>query len=372
MERGDRILRLRQALVRGAFLYLAVKTAVACGAAWVVASELLSAPAPVLAPLGALITLQSTVFATITAAVQRVAGVAAGVGIALAAGSLTGLNWSSIVLVVLGGLVVGRVLRLDAHAIEVPISALFVLVVGAVASDYSFERVLTMLVGAAVGVLAHLVLLPPVAVRPAADALSLLGCSAACLLADIAECGGPWGQAEAQAWLRRGRRLPALAADALAAVEAAEESARFNPLASRSATALQRLRHGLAATEHAASQTRGVTRTLADIAATRTTQEPLSLELRAMLAQVASTLDSFTMLVVSEGSALEGLRRQRVSALEAHDAAAAALQRTTGTPRLWALRGALLVDLQAILSEVSPDGAHAAALLPSTTGSAGP
>jgi len=73
----------------------AAKTAVAAGLAWFVAAQVLGNPIPVFAPLAALLTVQATVWESVSRGAQRVAGVIVGVVVAFGFARVAGIHaWS--------------------------------------------------------------------------------------------------------------------------------------------------------------------------------------------------------------------------------------------------------------------------------------
>jgi len=143
------------------------KTTLAAVVSWELALRLPGTTPPVLAPLTALLVTQITLVETITGSLQRVGSVTAGVLMALLVADLLGLHWWSVGLVMFVSLVLGQILRLGPHRVEVPISALLVLTLGGT-PGVARTRVLETLIGAGVGVIVNAVLVPPVYVRPAA------------------------------------------------------------------------------------------------------------------------------------------------------------------------------------------------------------
>lgn len=140
----------------------AAKTAVAAGFAWFIAADVLGNNIPVFAPLAALLTVQVTVWDSLARGLQRVLGVVVGVLVAYGFARLAGINAWSIGLVIFVSLLAGRVLRLGQQgSIQVPVSALLVLVLGATTGGYAVDRVVDTVVGAATGILVNLVIVPP-------------------------------------------------------------------------------------------------------------------------------------------------------------------------------------------------------------------
>ena len=70
----------------------AAKTAVAAGFSWFVAANLLGNQIPVFAPLAAVLTVQVTIWQSVSRGLQRVAGVMVGVLVAGVFAHLAGIN----------------------------------------------------------------------------------------------------------------------------------------------------------------------------------------------------------------------------------------------------------------------------------------
>jgi uncharacterized membrane protein YgaE (UPF0421/DUF939 family) len=106
------------------------KTTLAAVLAYQVASLLLGDQVPpLLAPLTALLVAQLTIFETVKSGLERVGSVVAGVLLAVLISHFVGLSWWSLAVTVFASLVVGQVLHLGEHLLEVPISAMLVLAV---------------------------------------------------------------------------------------------------------------------------------------------------------------------------------------------------------------------------------------------------
>ena len=112
----------------------ALRSTVAATVAYVIAKRLSPEPAPLTAPLTALLVVQVTLFATLKTSIRRVNSVLAGVLVAIAFSQLVGLTWWSLALVILAGLGVGHLVRVDEFVAEVAISAMLVLGVTSVGS----------------------------------------------------------------------------------------------------------------------------------------------------------------------------------------------------------------------------------------------
>ena len=240
------------------------KTALAATLSWELAIRLLHSPLPALAALGAILTVQVTVKQTVTFGIQQVVGVTVGVGGAFAVVGLLGVHAWSVGIVILIALVIGHLLRLGKQVNQVAISALLVLALG---TGYGSVRIVDTLLGAVVGVLVNATLAPPTHVQAAAAEIARVAEDLGLLLADVGKgLRTGWDHRAAQDWLRRARDLDAARARAGEAVRRGDESLLYNPLARGEAEAVARLTEAHTALEHVATQVRGVTRALADLA----------------------------------------------------------------------------------------------------------
>jgi hypothetical protein len=240
------------------------KTTLAAVVSYVVADALNTSAQPVLASLTALLVVQLTMYETVAQGLQRIGSVLAGVLVAVGVATFVGLNWWSLGGIVALSLVVGRLLRLGPHLLEVPISAMLVLAVGG-ADDVAFGRVYETFVGAAAGVLVNAVIVAPLYVQPASDAIGELADRMARLLRGLAEqLRAGWSRAEADRWLGEARALGVEVARADRTLARAEQSARLNPRGARARAAQPRLHTALTGLEHCYVGLRNLCRALLD------------------------------------------------------------------------------------------------------------
>ncbi|HEU4896159.1 MAG TPA: aromatic acid exporter family protein, partial [Actinomycetota bacterium] len=241
------------------------KTTLAAVIAWELAQRLPGTEPPVLAPLTALLVTQLTIVKTITGSLQRVASVTAGVLLALAVAELLGLHWWSIGLVIFVSLALGQVLKLGPHRMEVPISALLVMTLGGT-TGVARTRVLETLIGAGVGVVVNAVLVPPVYIRPAGEAIYELADDMARVLEGAAQdLAEGWSGEDAYERLLEARELDGDTREAREAVGQAEDSLRLNPRRRMVGDPSDELREGLTSLEHSAILVRGICRSLVEL-----------------------------------------------------------------------------------------------------------
>ena len=259
---GRAISRIQQ---RGIIALLrALRLTGAAVAAYIVAGLFLDDTVPVIAALTALLVVEVTLFDIVTSGVQRVVSVVAGVLLAVGFSSLVGISWWSLGILVAVSILVGQLLRLGPHLVEVPISAMLVLAVGGeetVASD----RIIETLIGAAVGVAVNILFPPRIRADTAAQAVGAFADQIARLLQTAAdELLDGITTDEANRWLEESRRLSRHVPRIDRALAEAEQSRRLNPraLAKRDTAAV--LRGGLESLEHSSVAVRSMFRSIAD------------------------------------------------------------------------------------------------------------
>jgi aromatic acid exporter family member 1 len=340
-----------------------LKTTLAAVLAYLLAVWLLGdQPQPLLAPLTALLVAQLTIFETVKTSVERVGSVVAGVLVATLLSKVFGLTWWSLGIVILVSLVIGLLLRLGDHTLEVPISAMLVLAVTGQAGTAAVDRITETLIGAATGVVISFLLRPSMYVQPAGDAIGELATQMAELLSAMgAELTEGWSGTQARAWEDRARDLDRPLRVARIALARGEESLRLNPRQRRVREGASSLRAALAALEHAAVQVRGITLDLADLAEaveSRDQAEPeLLVALGALLIEMGVGVAAFGQLVARE---VAGPPREAVPlhiALEiarTHRDVLAELMLVDARSdlELWHIQGSLLANVDRLLREI--------------------
>ena len=340
------------------------KTTLAAVISWELARLLPGSQPPVLAPLTALLVTQLTLVKTITGSLQRVASVTAGVLLALAAADLLGLHWWSVGLVIFVSLAVGQVLRLGSHRIEMAVSALLVMTLGGT-PGVARTRVLETLIGAAVGVLVNAVLVPPVYIRPASEAIYGLADDMARVLegaaADLAE---GWSGEDAYERLLEARELDGEVGEAREAIGRAEDSLRLNPRRRLVGDPSDELREGMSTLEHSVILVRGLMRSLVDLDTATGGRGPdpgLAAAVRELLEELAVAVRTFGEHVAASVPGPEANQAPLLRALARARAGRDRLARamTAGRradPEVWPVHGHLLANADRLLSELDPEG----------------
>ena len=337
-------------------------------AAFVVAESVgLREPPPLIAALTALLVVQATLAGTLVNGVQRVLSVVAGVALAVLFVSVVGLTWWSLAALVAASIVVGQLLRLGPHLVEVPISAMLVLGVGHAAGAESLGsgRVVETVVGAIVGVLVNIAFPPPVRTRDASGAVAAFADEIAALVSAAADAlgRGPIPVDLATQWLEDARRLNRHSPRLDQALVQLEESRRLNLRALRYPQE-GGLRSNLDALEHSSVSMRTLFRAVYDATERRTgVQDPEYAEsvrcsAATLMADMATVFRAFGRCAsgpvdgtpeekqAALAGALETLRRRR-------DTLESVL---IGDPRirhgLWELNAALVTTVDRMLLEL--------------------
>ena len=287
----------------------------------------------------------------------------AGVLIAVGVATYVGLTWWSLGAVVASSLVIGRLLRLGANLLEVPISAMLVLAVGG-AKGAALDRIYETLVGAAVGVAVNAVIAAPLYVQPASDALGELAERMAAFLRQLADqLGAGWSREAADRMLNEARRLGAEVVRADRTLGRAQDSARFNPRGAQAREALPRLLIGLTGLEHTYITIRNLSRSLLDrtyFVPSEQAETVYDAQVRGVLAQVlqaaADAIEQVTA-VTSGSQAPDAARTEverRLSELHRRrDLLADLLHEEASADRaVWQQHGALLTALDRMRIEV--------------------
>jgi len=204
------------------------KTVMAAVVAWVLAVDVFHLSQAFMAPWAALLTVQATVFGTVRGGTQQAVASVLGVLVAFGAWRLMGLNFASLGVAVLAGLIIGSVRGLRAETTTAA-TAVVVLTTGYLSNgDMLVARLEDTGIGIAVGLLVNLIVWPPLRDRGAARQIDVIDDRVGELLADMAEqlCHG---SADVDGWIARTDGLGHDVSRAWRVLEEARESGRLNP-----------------------------------------------------------------------------------------------------------------------------------------------
>ena len=209
---------------------LLLKAAVATVLAWQLAVRLLDSPAPFYAPMAALLVVDRTMVRSLWASARRVAAVVVGMSIAWLVGSVVGVTWWSMVVVMFVALLIGRWRRLGDHGIQVPSMVLLSLItVNGTDGAFTYLTIVETVLGGAVGVAVNAVVLAPMHLDEPRDALRDLTSRVQDVIGDIAVgLREGWDADRARRWYHHATDLGDRVPEALQAVETGRESTRWN------------------------------------------------------------------------------------------------------------------------------------------------
>jgi len=359
------VTRMRQR-GRSAALRAARLTGAAVAAFLIAQAVGLDDPPPLIAALTALLVVQATLASTLTNGIQRVLSVVSGVALAVLFVSWVGLTWWSLAALVAASIVVGQLLRLGPHLVEVPISAMLVLGVGYTAGAESLGagRVVETVIGAIVGVLVNILFPPAVQSRYAGQAAQRLADEIAALLDRAGKQLAAGLSAEStREWLEDARRLNRHVPRVDRALTHAEESRRLNVRALSSPRSARSLRGGLEALELCSVAARSLFRSIDDWVRRGAPERDEAYAPQArrawaeLLIELAAVVRSFGALlraevegaatgeVVELNAALDPLRQTRERWNEV------LLADPREHPELWELNGALVALVDRMLVE---------------------
>ncbi|MGV9993766.1 FUSC family protein [Streptomyces sp. NPDC003374] len=340
----------------------ALRSTVAATIAYVIAKWLSPEPAPLTAPLTALLVVQVTLFATLKTSIRRVNSVVAGVIVAIAFSLLVGLTWWSLALVILAGLAVGHLVRVDEFVAEVAISAMLVLGVTTVGST-AWARIVETLIGAAVGLACNILLAPPVWTEQAGESIEGLARRMRQLMLHMGdEITGGLPVERAAARLHEARRLDHDIADVDSALRQAEDSLKLNPRVREGLLNRVVLRTGLDTLEICTVVLRVLARTFTDLAKQRAPEPLFSPQTGALvqqlLCEISDAVVSYAVLVTADVSLSAESAEERLAA-ELRQAGATRdklaqllLEEVQQDAGNWHLHGAVLTEVNRILDEM--------------------
>ncbi len=364
--------RLRQD-GRAAVLW-SLRVTVAAVASYVVATLFFPGTQPLLAPLTAMLVVQVTPVSLLASGLDRVVAVVAGVSVAVTFAAVVPLEWWSLGLLIFVSITIGQALRLRSNLVEVAISGMLVLGVGALsAGSAAWQRIAETLVGAAVGIAANLLLPPKVASADAgraidglADSVSELLNRSADELTDLVAEDHDVAPA-ARAWLGEARRITHDIPRIGAALLHAEQGRRFNVRAVGTPNVGPGLRQGLEALEHSAVAIRGMFRALVDATHDASwihddSAEDVFIGLAQTFRELAAGVDAFGQLVHDEAEPTERMSSTNVQAVREaldglHEARARLDDLLTADvpPELRELHAAVLSTVKRLLREMDLD-----------------
>ncbi len=244
-----------------------VKSVVAMIGAWLICEwVIVDGPPPVFAAIAALLVVQPSLNQSYLKAIERSAGVVVGVLVASGITLLVPDRLAALVLSVIAATLVAWAVRMTAGTTnQVAISALLVIAMGASTPGYALDRVVETVIGAVLGFVVNLALVPPVAVLPAKSAVDALGDELANSLERLATAlSRPQSSAEREELMVTVRLLRPMRESAEQTLSAARDSLTLNPRGGRNRARLAEVTRLLDRFSPVVTQTVGMTRAFYD------------------------------------------------------------------------------------------------------------
>ncbi|GAA3769289.1 aromatic acid exporter family protein [Microbacterium kribbense] len=251
---------------RRAPLLQVLKSAVATVAAWLLSAWLIPGPLPVFAAIAALLVVQPSLNQSFAKAIERTVGVIIGVAVAGVLDTLLGSGTWIIMLAIVVALLLAWSLRMTAGtANQVAISAMLVLALGTGTPGYAVDRIIETMIGAVIGFIVNILIVPPTAIAPAHARLEQLGTELAGSLDRLAGAlQRPQTAQSLTELIVTARLLRPMRDAAESAIVTATESLTLNPRAGGHRAELAELRRVLDLLSTIVTQTIGMTRAVHD------------------------------------------------------------------------------------------------------------
>lgn len=347
-------MRLRAAVrasTRTPFLQV-VKTSVAIIAAWLLGAALFQQHPPIFAAIAALLCVQPSVNQSVGKAIERSVGVIAGVLIAYLAGLAFGqASWLVILAIVVSMLLAWALRLTPGSGNQIAISAMLVLSIGDT-TDYALERIIETIIGAAIGVIVNVLIVPPVLVAPAQESIVRLTAETSAALNRLAES---LTSVRDRDWLEsamsQARELRTARDDASDAIDKATESLGLNPRGTRHRAQLNMLGIALDRLGPIVTQLIGMTRTVLDNYDEELRHEPTVVAMADEMERAAHDL-----LLLSPGRTAWHNRAEPATA--ELPALTAPLSIGRPSPDHWILIGSLMEDLRRIRNSIVDEQAN--------------
>lgn len=227
------------------------KAVIAGTVAWWLSRDVLDSQMPFLAPWTALLTVQLTVYRSVSHGLQTLVASILGVALSFVIGVGLGVSVGTFALALAVGMLVALVPWIRDEGIAIATTAIFVLGAGfGEQQPLLLDRIVEIALGVGVGVVVNLLIVPPLREKQASRYVDSINRRMGGVLVDMAdEFATAWDMERADAWVQETRAMSEELGGAWQMVRFARESERGNP---RTRRATGRSRRGQGATaDHA-------------------------------------------------------------------------------------------------------------------------
>ncbi|WP_050347565.1 FUSC family protein [Arsenicicoccus sp. oral taxon 190] len=330
--------------------------------AYLLTLVLTDGPVDLTGALTALLVCQASALSSVRMGLVRVGAVLTGVIVAVTVSSWVGLNWWSLGIAIGTSLLLAKVFRLGDQALETPISAMLILSAGG--QEIAVEtRLVTTLIGAAVGIGINLAFPPTIPTRAAISSVRWVALELGECLDRVAEslALAPLVRGDVEEWLDSVRAVSGRVARASSLVQSVKDARKLNPRALTSRTIEPPLRTGLDRLEQCQLALRSLLLLMAESAPSSPTPddgygEEVRIVFSVVMSDVATSVRAFGDLVAAEArgevAEMEETLEQALEALGETRAVLTELMMVdpaTQTGR-WMLRGSILAGVEQILA----------------------
>jgi uncharacterized membrane protein YgaE (UPF0421/DUF939 family) len=348
-----RMIALLRASSRGSLLQV-LKTSVAAIIAWLICMVVLNQPLPIFAAIAALLVVQPSVNQSFAKGVERSAGVILGVVLAYVASLLFGHSSVVVLSIIVVALLLAWGLKLSpGSTVQIPISALLVLAIGAQTPGYAVNRIIETVIGAIVGLVINAAIVPPVLLRPASEATHRLAARVASSLNGLAEAlREPQTSADLDALLEHARELRPLQDKASAALKSADDSLRLNPRRGQHRDTLERDRELQRTLGVLVTRVVGMARALHDRYSPELADDPIAASIATELDRAAHDLLLIAREIAPAETVVAGHSPDKPPITAELPALTAPLVVARPGAANWILLGSLLEDLRRVREEI--------------------
>ncbi|MGP5252933.1 FUSC family protein [Brachybacterium alimentarium] len=227
------------------------KAVIAGTVGWWLSRDVLDSQMPFLAPWTALLTVQLTVYRSVSHGLQTLVASILGVALSFVIGVGLGVSVGTFALALAVGMLVALVPWIRDEGIAIATTAIFVLGAGfGEQQPLLLDRIVEIALGVGVGVVVNLLIVPPLREKQASRYVDSINRRMGGVLVDMAdEFATAWDMERADAWVEETRAMSEELGGAWQMVRFARESERGNP---RTRRATGRSRRGQGATaDHA-------------------------------------------------------------------------------------------------------------------------